>query len=281
MKFNIENISKTFLFSVDLEDVRSGVKNGEKYKDRVVENTRSYLNWLDKYNFKCTFFVTGYVAARHPELIAEIDHKGHEIACHTHIHIPLDQYNRDEFREDLIKNITVLKKAGVKKIKGFRAPTYSLIEKTKWSYDILKELGFTYSSSVLAAKNPLYGWPEFGEKPQITDSGIIEIPITTGKLGPIKIPSVGGIYFRVIPQFITHFMINNRKLKNYPLVGFFHPYDIDTKQEKFMHGGINDNRFFNELMYYNRKNVLPKLDQLIQKGYQIMPYANIVDKITL
>jgi peptidoglycan-N-acetylglucosamine deacetylase len=276
MELDQQNHSKTFLFSIDLEDVRMGVENGNSFKDRVPNNTRIYLKWLDENKFKCTFFITGHVGEKHPDLIDEIIQQGHEIACHTTKHIPLEQYTKEELYEDLVKNISVLKQAGVNIIKGFRAPTYSLTHQTEWVYDILKELGFTYSSSVLPAKNPLYGWPQFGETPKITASGILEIPITVGRIGPLTIPSVGGIYFRVLPEFIIHYMINNRSFKNHPLVGFFHPYDIDKDQEKFMHGGINNNRFYNWLMYYNRKNVLIKLNRLITRGYKIIPYNSFI-----
>src|SRR5271170_161414 len=79
--------SKLFLFSVDLEDIRLRMKNGASFKERVPRNTEAYLKWLDKYKSKCTFFVTGDVAGLYPSLINEIAGAGHEIACHTNLHI--------------------------------------------------------------------------------------------------------------------------------------------------------------------------------------------------
>lgn len=69
---------KTFLFSVDLEDVRLGVVNGESYKERVPININKYLNWLNKHRSKCTFFTTGHVAKKYPSLINEIVSEEHE-----------------------------------------------------------------------------------------------------------------------------------------------------------------------------------------------------------
>ena len=208
-------------------------------------------------------------------LIKEIIDEGHEIACHTNNHIPLDKQTPSEFREDLEKNISLLINAGAKEIKGFRAPIFSLTEKTQWVYEILDELGFIYSSSVLPAKNPLYGWEDFGKQPKIYKNNIIEIPITVAKFGGLTIPTSGGIYYRVMPFFIIKKMIDKNE-KNLPLVGYFHPYDIDTEQEKFMHSGINNNKFYNWLMYYNRKNVFKRLDYLIANGYKICTYPNFV-----
>ncbi len=268
----------TFLFSVDVEDVRLGVKDGYKYKERVPYNTRIYLKWLSEKNFKSTFFVTGDVGEKYPFLIKEIVEQGHEIACHTSKHIGLDEYTEEGFFDDMRNNISVLKKAGATDIEGFRAPSYSLTKQTEWVYPILKELGITYSSSVLSAKNPLYGWPEFGDRPRMTSSGILEIPLTIGKLGPLIIPYVGGIYFRAIPQIFIQKMVGKTTKKGLPLVGYFHPYDIDSGQERFMHGGIKNNHFYNWLMYYNRKNVLKKLNILLDSGNNIITYKKYIDR---
>ena len=63
------------------------------------------------------------------------------------------------------------------------------------SNDVLNNAGIKYSSSVLPAKNPLYGWGGFGFTPKKMPNGIIEIPITVDKFGPLTVPFAGGIYF--------------------------------------------------------------------------------------
>ena len=80
-----------YLFSVDLEDVRLLVENGQQYEERVPLMTEKYLAFLDKHNCKATFFVVGDVAKAYPTLIKKIVDKGHEIACHSNKHIPLDK----------------------------------------------------------------------------------------------------------------------------------------------------------------------------------------------
>jgi len=268
-----------YLFSIDLEDVRFQIKDGRRYQERVPANTRRYLEWLKGRGFFCTFFTAGDVAEAYPSLIKEILEEGHEIGCHTSRHIPLDRQTRDEFKKDLEANIATLRKAGAKDIRGFRAPIYSLTAATAWAYDILRELGFAYSSSVLPAKNPFYGWPEFGPRPKNV-GGVWEIPITVARFGPLVIPPAGGVYFRVLPKFLVL-----RKAKKFvgsgrPLVGYCHPYDIDTEQERFMNPDIGDNRFYNYLMYYNRKGVFKRLDAVIGKGFTVLPYCEYVKMLT-
>src|SRR5688572_4128736 len=166
--------SNAFLFSIDLEDVRLQVRNGSRYKERVPDNTRTYLNWLTKNNITCTFFITGSVADLYPSLVKEIIQEGHEVACHTNKHIPISRQSPEEFKNDLDININILMKCGANDIKGFRAPIYSITQETSWAYDILNEMGFSYSSSVLPAKNPLHGWKEFGIYPRKVNDCIIE-----------------------------------------------------------------------------------------------------------
>lgn len=250
--------------------------DGLKYKERVPANTHKYLEWLNKHHSKCTFFVVGDVAEKYPSLINEIISEGHEIACHTYSHVPIIQQTAETFKIDLEKNLNALYKAGAADIVGFRAPIFSLTEKSSWAYEVLNTLGFTYSSSVLPAKSPLYGWHGFGDKPKLMVNRIMEIPMTIGKIGPLTIPYGGGIYFRVLPTFLTLPKILKHNDPKNPLLGYFHPYDIDTDQEHFMHPGINNSKFYNTLMYINRGKMLNRLDKIIDRGFKIVTYKNYI-----
>ena len=260
---------KTYLFSIDLEDVRRDVENGHQYRDAVVSNTLIYLEWLKKHQSHCTFFTVGEIARDYPDLIKEITSQGHEIACHSMHHIPLDKLGEQQFEKDLNENIEALSKAGASGIKGFRAPVFSLTDKTKWAYPILKKCGITYSSSVLSAPSPLYGWPGFGTDQKEMD-GVWEMPVNLTSLGPKKIPFAGGVYFRILPWFLIKKAFNHCQ----EVIGYFHPYDLDIHQEKFLHAGINGSSLFNFLMYYNRKKVISRLDKLMQNGWEIKTYKH-------
>jgi polysaccharide deacetylase family protein (PEP-CTERM system associated) len=268
--------TKTFLFSVDLEDIRFRMDRGEQYQERVRANVNRYLNWLERHHFKATFFTVGDIAEKYPEIIREIAEKGHEIGCHTLNHIPLDEQTPESFKKDISANIELLLKAGAKEVTGFRAPVFSLTDKTAWAYEVLKQAGIKYSSSVLPAPNPLYGWPGFGMEPRKMDGGIWEIPMTLHQFGTMKIPFGGGVYFRVLPYFLIKRAFMQTAKKQVPVIGYFHPYDIDTQQERFMHPGINNSRFYNYLMYYNRESVFERLDKLVSEGFRVETYDRFV-----
>ena len=249
-----------------------------KYKDSLVSNTEKYLEFLDSYSYKCTFFVVGEVAKRYPDLIHNIVSCDHEIACHTMKHIPLDKLNEKRFKEDLDQNIHYLINAGASQITGFRAPIYSLTQKTKWVYDILNEFGFKYSSSVLPAYNPLYGWPGFGQQTKEVLKGFYEIPITLSGLPVINIPFSGGVYFRILPFFIIKYLFNRAKLNSEYITGYFHPHDIDTTEIKHPYKDIPDNIIYNFLLYYNRDKVLRRLHRLI-KDFNIITYSSFINNL--
>jgi polysaccharide deacetylase family protein (PEP-CTERM system associated) len=266
------------LLSIDLEDVRDWVKDGYSYREGVVENTRNYLNQFRHWGVKATFFVVGSVARRYPQLIGEIVEAGHELACHGDVHLQLDKLDPQKFRDDLQKNVTALQNAGGKNIQGFRAPTFSLTERTAWAHEVLADLGFTYSSSVLPAKNPLYGWPSFGENARKMDKGLWELPVTVHGIPGLPVPVAGGVYFRVLPFLLTRWAIRRKLNTGQPVVTYFHPYDIDTKQEKFMHPDLGDKKYLNMLMYIGRAKVLKRLDCL-HKSFPFQTYGEYVNHL--
>lgn len=271
----------TLLFSVDLEDVRDWVKGGERYRERVPINTERYLKFLSRHGVQATFFVVGALARKYPSLIREIASEKHEIACHGDKHIQLDKLSPQTFYTDLQNNIDALDAAGATNIVGFRAPTFSLTGETAWAYEVLDRMGFKYSSSVLPATNPLYGWPDFGSESKKMTGQLWEIPITLHK-GPLPpVPMVGGVYFRIIPFSVTKYALQRAFAGKRPVLAYLHPYDIDAEQERFMHPDLNNNWFMNKLMYIGRSRVLDRLEKIAAlyefESYRTYIYRNLVN----
>jgi polysaccharide deacetylase family protein (PEP-CTERM system associated) len=269
-------LEPAFLFSVDLEDIRCLISGGDRFAERVPANAERFLDFLARHHVRCTFFTVGDVARRYPRLVGRIAAAGHEIACHTSDHVPLDRRDRDSFRRDVVQCVNDLTRAGADRVVGFRAPMGSLTEKTSWAWEILGELGFTYSSSVVAARNPLYGWPGFGPDRASIRGGLWEIPPSLSRLPGLNVPFVGGVYFRVLPFPLIRYLFRRRLLAGEPVVAYLHPYDIDTDQEHYMHPEINSNRFYNWLLYRNRGDVFRRLERLLECGARVVPYAEYV-----
>jgi polysaccharide deacetylase family protein (PEP-CTERM system associated) len=262
-----------YLLSVDLEDVRALLPDGARYRDRVPETASRFLAFFREHKLRVTFFTVGLVAEQHPDLINTIRAEGHELACHTARHTPVDRLTPQEFRSDLVRNREALLAAGADEVVGFRAPFFSVTEKTAWIYEILAELGFCYSSSVLPARSPQYGWPGFGQQPRYR-SGILELPMTLFPTPFPRFPIGGGVYMRVLPTPILVFGYRTLYQRGQTITGYVHPHDIDPDQERFMFPGIGESRLYNFLMYWGRRGTLSKLERLLRLGFQVTTYAN-------
>ena len=259
------------LLGVDLEDIRLNSPGGVRYPERVPQMLERYLRFFDQHGAKVTFFTVGDIARRYPRLLQEIEQAGHEIACHTDLHRPLNELEPATFRDDLQRCLEAFDKAQLAPVKGFRAPMLSLTKKTAWAYDILEELGFSYSSSVLPAHNPLHGWPEFGSAWKQVGS-VWEIPVTLLPLRGLTVPFVSGVYFRALPRPLIGLVARYLQQQKTPLVGYLHPYDIDTEQDRFRQDFSRNSDFYHWLMFYNRQSVFRKLEYLLAQGFSIIRY---------
>jgi polysaccharide deacetylase family protein (PEP-CTERM system associated) len=259
-----------FLFSVDVEEVDGRALNSGGIS-RVPAMTARYLDFLRREGAHGTFFVTGQVARAHPALVTRILAEGHEIGCHSDRHLPLHELGPEAFRNDSASALEALSAAGARYVAGYRAPCFSLTERTPWAHSVLTELGFSYSSSVLPARSPLHGWPGFGEAPRVID-GILELPMSL--LSPRRLPvPTGGVYLRALPWTLVRAALKARARSGAPVLGYLHPYDIDAEQERFPHPGFSRWGVYNWLMYRNRKGLLSRLENIARLGFRFEAYG--------
>ncbi len=66
-------------------------------------NTEEILNILDQYGVKTTFFLVGFWAEKHPDLVQELVARGHEIGNHSATHPHMAQLSAPQIREELRK----------------------------------------------------------------------------------------------------------------------------------------------------------------------------------
>lgn len=254
------------------------IPGGDRLAERVPSSTDRFLRFLADRGARCTFFTTGDVARRYPSLVRDIAEQGHEVACHSSDHASLHEHDPESFRADVLRCQEDFGSAGVPPAVGFRAPCGSLTRKTAWAYDVLSELGFVYSTSVVAANNPLYGWPEFGPDRPCRRGGLWELPMSLPGVPGLNVPFMGGVYFRVLPYPLVRRWFLRRPAACGPIVGYLHPYDIDPDGERIQFPELKGNRLFNWLMTLNRGGVFERLEKLVETGVTIMPYAEYVQR---
>ena len=142
----------------------------EKKIPTMFKGLDKILDLLRKNDSKATFFMVGEILESNPEMFDKIMSEGHEIGFHTMKHTRLDSLNfRPEFKEELKK----FRKFTSNKVVGFRAPTFSLNEKSSWAINELVSNGYKYDSSIMPAKTNMYGMPSAERFPyKITNSSL-------------------------------------------------------------------------------------------------------------
>ncbi len=262
-----------FLFSIDLEEFYA--ERAEFHRTPLPELVERYLALLRRRQMKATFFVVGEIAKKFPAVIRDIAAEGHELACHTFDHVPLDQQDAASLREDLRRNLDALAGFATTPVRGFRAPILSLGEKQQWVYEVLAGLGFTYSSSVLPARNPLHGWPGFGLQPRRIQ-GVLEVPVTLSSFFGLEVPIGAGTYFRCLPFGSIRRRFADHAAADTAIVGYFHPYDLDTAQGFWRALGVGGSRLLNALLYFNRSGTLGRLESILDASFRIVPYRDFL-----
>jgi len=214
-------------FTIDLEDP-SGLY---ALDGRYVAMTQRILDLCDETGRKATFFTVGRVAEAAPDLVRAIAARGHEIAYHSHNHVSLTKEDPARFRRESTADKDRIEQLTGQKVIGFRAPRFSLTPQSIWALDILGEIGFRYSSSIMPTDISLFGFPEAQRMPFTWPNGMIEFPLPVAIFGKYRLPYLGGIYLYTMPLFAVRRFIA-RAGPNEVLWTYTHPYDFDS-EEKF------------------------------------------------
>jgi len=213
--------------TIDLEDP-TGLYEAD---GRTIMLTRRLLDLFSALERRATFFVVGRMAEAAPDLIKDIAAKGHEIAYHSHGHIPLTEEIPARFRRESMVDKDRLEQLAGAKVTGFRAPQFSLTPKSMWALNILGELGFRYSSSTMPTSISLFGFTHAPHVPFLWPNGLIELPLPVAACGAVRVPYLGGIYLYAMPLVLVRRWIAESDTDEI-LWTYAHPYDFD-REEKF------------------------------------------------
>jgi len=253
---------------------------------RVERNTDKLLELLERHRYRATFFVLGWVAERHAQLIERIAKAGHEVASHGYGHELVTKLSPDQFREDVRKAKKILEDVIGAPVTGYRAPSFTIMPATRYALEVLVQEGYQWDSSVVPVMHDVYGWP--GADPHLhridTPSGSLwELPPSTAGVLGARLAVGGGGHFRLYPYPVVRALLRRIEAKGRPVVFYLHPWELDPEQPR-MEGGLLSRfrhyrnldkvegrleRLFDDFRFASVREVLPALTQAWERNQRL------------
>lgn len=200
----------------------------DSLSSRVELTTRLTLDLLAGRAVTGTFFILGWIADRYPHLVELIRQAGHEIASHGWSHRRVYELDEASFDEELTRTNRAITAAGSPPPAGFRAPEWSINDRSLWALDVLARRGFHYDSSMAPLR--VVGNPDYPQVPHRRDTpygSLLEVPpLVTRRFGQ-QIPLGGGWGLRMSRPAAVAKEIDARNRRGEPVTLFLHPWEID------------------------------------------------------
>ena len=243
---------------------------------RVVANTQRLLQLFDAHGVNATFFVLGWVAEQYPSLVREIADAGHELASHGHGHRLVYNQSPDEFRADVRRAKTIIEDAGGQRVRGYRAPSFSITDRSLWALDVLLEEGYTYDASIFPVRHDRYGIPDaprHQHEIRRVAGMLLEAPGSTVRVAGMNLPVAGGGYFRLLPYRWTRWGIARlNDAEKQPAIFYLHPWEIDADQPRLNASPLSRFRH-----YRNLHKTEPRLRRLLQ-DFRFTTVASVLNE---
>jgi polysaccharide deacetylase family protein (PEP-CTERM system associated) len=224
------------LFTVDVEDwfhvCGAGgpldARHWDSLPSRVVSTTRRLLDLLDRSHVRATFFVVGWVAERHPQLVQQILAAGHEVGSHSHMHRKVYELTPAEFTADVNAATSALLHAGAPPPRAFRAPEWSINDRAPWALPELARNAFTIDASMAPLK--IVGRVDYPRVPHLRDTPagpIVEVPpFVADRFGQVM-PLGWGWGLRMSSPSRVLETIEAANADGVPAVLTVHPWEVD------------------------------------------------------
>ena len=236
----------------------------DSMESRVCRNTERLLSLFEEAGTKATFFVLGWVAERFPELVKRIHRDGHEVASHSYDHGLVYDRSPESFGADLRRAKVAIEDAIGVRVDGFRAPSFSITERSLWALDVLVAEGYRYDSSIYPIRHDRYGIPSWSRhihRVNRPGGSIWELPGSTIARAGMNLPIGGGGYFRLLPYGWTRRGIESlNRNEGRPAIFYLHPWEVDPEQPRIQAGALSRMRH-----YYNLEKTESRLRLLLKE----------------
>jgi polysaccharide deacetylase family protein (PEP-CTERM system associated) len=218
-----------------------------RYEPRVYHSTLKVLELLAFHGIKATFFILGWVAEQTPGIVKEIQAAGHEIGSHGYAHQMITRQTPKEFTEDVKRSLDIIEGITGLKVLGFRAPSFSVTNRSLWAIEILQSFGIVYDSSVFPILHDIYGIPDAPRHPYQIAKGFWEFPMTTVRFLGRNLPIAGGAYLRLFPYWLTRWGIRQVNSAGEAAIVYLHPWELDPGHPEIKTSALNHLRHYANL----------------------------------
>jgi len=221
--------------TVDVEDWYQSTYDAKaELSDRFLPSTRKVLDAFQQAGIKATFFVLGLAVRKSPAVVREIMAAGHEVQSHGYGHVEVFELTEEQFRQDLLRAKKMIEDLSGAEVIGYRAPSFSIDERTPWALDVLAETGHQYDSSIFPIKTSRYGVEGYRPEPHIVTTSrgqrIVEAPLACFDFLGKRRPCGGGGYFRLYPYWLIRRAFCQLDRMGRAGVVYLHPYEYDPEE---------------------------------------------------
>lgn len=230
---------------------------------RVGCNVDCLLDVLARHDTSGTFFVLGWIADTHPEIVQRIAAAGHEIGSHGWWHRRVSTLTPQVFRSEIRASKAALEDVTGREVIGFRAPNFSIVPGKEWAFDVLLEEGYRYDSSLFPVRRPAYGYPGATPHPHFIRrpaGDLLEFPLATVSWGGLRLPAAGGGYFRQLPYALTRTAFRQHTVRGVSATFYIHTWEFDQDQPRISVPWLTRLRHYRGL-----STTLPRLEQLLRE----------------
>jgi peptidoglycan/xylan/chitin deacetylase (PgdA/CDA1 family) len=246
--------------------------------------TRRILDLLERHGVRGSFFVLGEVAGYYPDLVREIEARGHEVGCHGFHHVDADLLGPDGFARELAAARAALDGLLQRPVTGYRAPNLILRD---WMVPTLRAQGFRYDVSVCTSRGLLgkdfghdhvaanpYRFRDRFSRPE-PDGDLVEIPLPTFPV--LRLPAATGILTRVAGVRWTTTALRHA-LRSGDAQYYFHPYELGPRPRIAL--GLRERVFLRRLGGWMERAVERILLTLRGWGVQFVTAGEMADTLT-
>lgn len=225
------------ILTFDIEEwyIEKAFRGGREFRYREFDDTLAkVLDELDRLGIKGTFFCVGRLASDFPDVVRRIASRGHEIGCHSYVHVWINKMTEEVLFDDTTEALKALEDVVGQKVTSYRAPAFSITEKNPWAIQVLAECGIESDASIFPASRDFGGYPTFPQdspcKVEYQGTVLKEYPIGMMSIAGRKIAYSGGGYFRLIPYWLTSKTMSRRDYN----ICYFHLNDLIPQKRKLM-----------------------------------------------